>query len=90
MIYKVIVHRDSVLFPTIGEYLVDSSSGEVAATFALSVAKRDYPEEKSLHVRSCAVVNGDFIGKATQQNMHPTTGTRRQNGKSKSGKLSVK
>lgn len=76
MIFKVIVHRESVLFPTIGNYLVESSSGEIAGGFALARAKKDYPEESGLHVFSCAVVDGDFIGKATQQSVHPTRESR--------------
>lgn len=72
MIFKVVVHRDSVIFPTIGEYLVESSSGNLAADFALSVAKKNYPEEKNLFVRSFTVVDGEFIGKATQQNVQRT------------------
>ena len=78
MIFKVVVHRDSVLFPTIGNYLVDSSSGEIASGFALSRAEKDYPEEK-LHVVSCAVVDGDFIGKATQPRAQLTSGGRGKN-----------
>lgn len=78
MIFKVVVHRDSVLFPTIGNYLVDSSSGEIASAFALARAKKDYPEEK-LHVVSCAVIDGDFIGKATQPRVHLTSGGQGKN-----------
>lgn len=89
MIFKVVVHRNSIMFPTIGEYLVESTSAEIAATFALSVAKCDYPDEGGLHVVSCLVVAGDFIGRAAQHRVQRTPSKRGDSARSRDRKSKV-
>ena len=90
MIFKVLVHSNAILFPTIGEYLVESASAEIAATFALSVAKRNFPDEDGLHVVRSAVVEGEFIGKAAEHRVQPTGGNVRQKAASKRKVATVK
>ena len=66
MIYEVKVHRNTVLFPLVGHYLVDASSGELAANYALAKARKDYASEGKLHVTSVRELDGQFIGSAAQ------------------------
>lgn len=89
MIFNVVVHRNSIMFPTIGNYLVDTSSGEIAATFALSVAKRDFPEEEGLHVVRCSVVDGDFIGSPPNTASSRLVSTSRKSARKSGGKSKV-
>lgn len=64
MLFRVNIHRKSVLFPSLENYIVESQSGEVAATFALKKAKAEFPKERGHFVAVVQPIEGKFIGKA--------------------------